>query len=88
MTSCRHWIITACVVVLALMLLLPLFGVSVLGASLLLISLVVGCCVIPMLVTGLPHRSDDPAGCCESDRPAPSQGQDGGKKGLSKPGCH
>lgn len=92
MKAChRPWMLIACVVILALLFLLPRFGVNVAAAGVLLPLLMIGCCLLPMLLIVLPRKDDGGRGCCGAGKPAPSPPtRDGTKheKDRKAPGCH
>jgi hypothetical protein len=73
-----------CLAAIALVFLLPRLGVDVAGSGLLLTALMVGCCVLPMLMS---MRGKD-GGCCGKDAPGSPEPDGGGEKGKRAPSCH
>lgn len=63
MKNCHKWMILCVVVALAFVFVLPKFGVSLAGASLLFPILMIGCCVLPMIMMMFSSRSEK-GGCC------------------------
>lgn len=82
MIHCRPWMLAVCLAALALVFLLPRFGVDVAGSGLLFTLLMVGCCVLPMLMS----MRKKGGGCCGKEEPTGSSETSASDKPAPK--CH
>lgn len=90
MKSCHKWMIICLLGAVAIVFLLPRFGLPIVGASILIPLLIFACCVVPMVMIMFSSRSGKTGGCCghkdESKTPNP-QGV-AAKTVADKPSCH
>lgn len=64
MKHCYKWMLFCVAAALAVYFILPKFGIAVGGASLLVLLLMIGCCVLPMLFIMKSGIQGDKGSCC------------------------
>ena len=88
MKNCHRWMLACVAVAVILFVVLPRFGVSIAGASLLIPLLMVGCCVLPMLFM-MKSSSGEKGGCCgKMDNAKASADGKEQSQDSKKPSCH
>ncbi len=65
MKNCHSWIIGCVLVALAVVFVLPKFGLPLAGASLMIPLLLIGCCVLPVVMMAFASTSKEKGGCCD-----------------------
>ena len=90
MKSCHKWMIICLAGAVAIVFVLPRFGLPVEGASILIPLLMIGCCVLPMVMMMFTSRSGKMGGCCgHKDDSKPSSSENPAMKAFAeKPSCH
>lgn len=91
MKHCYKWMILCVAVALAVLFILPKFGIAVAGASLIVPILMIGCCVIPMIMMMSASGSEGgKRGCCggHEDSKNPVTGEKEQKPTSPKQSCH
>ena len=89
MKNCHRWMILCVVAAIVFIYVLPKFGVSFAGASLLIPILMIGCCVLPMFFM-MKAGSDGKGGsCCSKENKGEQKIEGAVEKGKSSPkSCH
>lgn len=91
MKHCYKWMVLCVAVALAIFVILPMFGIAIAGASLLVPILMIGCCIIPMVMMMRASGSEGgKGGCCggheKTKEPATSEKEQ--KPASTKQSCH
>ena len=89
MKSCHKWMLICLLGAVAIVFILPRFGLPIVGASILIPLLIIGCCVVPMFMM-LSSRSGKTGGCCGHKDELKTSNPQGvaAKTVANKPACH
>lgn len=90
MKNCNKWMLFCVAIAIAIVFLLPKFGVAVAGASLLFPLLMIGCCVLPMFFMMKSSQGKEGGSCCSAKKGRTDQEhKEVAEDGKSSPGsCH
>lgn len=90
MKICHKWMIICLLGAIAVVVVLPKFGLSLAGASLLVPLLMMGCCVLPMVMMLFSTRLAVKGGCCSQKKNHQSSYPEDTivKLQIEKPSCH
>ena len=91
MKNCYKGMIACVLIALALFVVLPKFGYTIAGASLLIPLLMIGCCVLPMLfMMKCASPAEEKGGCCGKTENSKTSTSDEKEQKVApqKPSCH